>query len=158
MWFALGCAALGCSEDATDTDTGSAGSAGVAASGGTGGSSAPDVTGTTGSGTVECYGTTGSSCTGGQVCCDGFPFADNLCVGLISDCHATPYACDDPSDCPGARCCVTLRQPAGTDPYLGTSCKTECAPPSDVVVCSVDEDCQVGETCSQSAASFRRCM
>ena len=162
----LVCLVAACSsDDATDQNAGgSSGSANVAGSmngGGTGGTSvggAPNF-GAVGTGPVSCSGVSGDSCPAGMICCERFPSAANTCVASFAACDAEPLACDDPSDCPGQKCCAQRLNFTGISKYAGSGCKSSCTTGTDRVVCATNADCAAAEpTCQQSAESFMGCF
>lgn len=154
-----GSAATGAPGGATGLGGSAAAGGSEQAAGGSASTAIPRPSGTIGSGAVECFGIASGSCPAGQACCASFPFGDNTCVTALADCPSFPFGCDDPEDCPGARCCATLDNAAGVGEFSGTSCKAECDAERDVIVCTLDTDCPMsGTECAQSSQQVRRCF
>ncbi|HEX4339981.1 MAG TPA: hypothetical protein VH062_28935 [Polyangiaceae bacterium] len=127
---------------------------------GAGGDVPPPTPGTIGTGTVDCEGVAGNSCGSGTACCAKAYTISRECVTGYADCSC--YAegscpllgCDEPEDCPGAKCCATVTP----DGDVGTTwCKKDCEA-VEHEVCKVDADCSASDaTCALFGSGIFTC-
>src|SRR6187399_292231 len=136
--FGLVTLIVGCSSDSTSGDPGgSTSSSGSTSVGGVTGSGA-GVTGNAtsgaglgsiGTGPVACAGASEGSCPAGSVCCARFTGAADTCADSYEACtDGLPLGCDDPTDCPGQKCCAKKPPGPGTATHYGSGCKSACDP------------------------------
>jgi hypothetical protein len=88
----------------------------------------------------------GPTCTAGpQECC----YASDMslsCISASKGCNdGTDIFCDEPSQCSGEACCITLQSPG--DALLGTACMGSCPSPQITLCAPSNGTCAGGLQC-----------
>ncbi len=88
----------------------------------------------------------GAQCAASDICCINFGSTSSQVCQTGDGCDGARLACDEPSDCPGAVCCMSNATFGGDPPR--TKCDSKCDGAKDSQVCDPAVGCSTG-TCTQ---------